>query len=124
MAGDGRLCKKLNFILDCGRKSGKASLLAMQTPAELQHLDEVRQADRVNKAEFDAAAAKRKAYANANRILDAVGFIGRNAICRVGAMVENPQFARLCYEEALARQRWAAGRKAVADLEFSLGVKK
>jgi hypothetical protein len=88
------------------------------------HLEELRAVDRKNKREFDEAAAARRAYANNNKILDAVGFIGRNAICRVGAMVENPQFAKLCFREAKARQRWAEGRKAVADLEFQLGVKK
>ena len=94
------------------------------TSAELQHLNELRQIDRENKAKFDQAAAERRAYRNANKILDAIGFIGRNAIRRVGAMVENPQLAKLYFDEAVARQRWAAGRKAVCDLEFALGVKK
>jgi len=97
---------------------------AVLPPTPLEHLEELRVVDRENKAKFDQAAAERRAYRNANKILDAIGFIGRNAIRRVGAMVENPQLAKLYFDEAVARQRWAAGRKAVCDLEFALGVKK
>jgi len=94
------------------------------TPAELQHLDELRRTDQLNKLAFDAAATSREAYERTHRILDAISIYKGNAFKRVAAAKENPEFAQLCFVEQTAKQRWFVGRRAVCDLEFSLGVKK
>ncbi|SRR6266571_5079374 len=92
------------------------------TRAELQQLEDLRQTDHRNKLEFDAAAATRQDYERTHRILDAISIYKGNAFKRVAAAQENPELAKLCFDEALARQRWFVGRKAVCDLEIKLGV--
>lgn len=76
----------------------------------------------MNKLKFDAASAVRRDYERTHRILDAVSIYKGNAFKRVAAAQENPELAKLCFDEALARQRWFVGRKAVCDLEIKLGV--
>jgi len=94
------------------------------TAAELQHLAELRQVDRVNKAEFDAASAVRKDYEHTHRILDAISIYKGNGFKRVAAMRENPAYGELWAVEQTAQRRWWVSRKAICDLEFALGVKK
>src|SRR6266853_6486792 len=82
------------------------------TAAELQHLDELRQVDRENKMQFDAAATRRGAYERTHRILDAISIYKGNAFKRVAAMRENPAYGELWAVEQTAQRRWWTGRKA------------
>jgi hypothetical protein len=96
-------------------------------PAELHdldllHLEHLRCDRRQTKAEFDAAARRRKNYEDTHKILDAISIFKGSGFKRVAAAKEHPEYGRLCAVEESAKRRWWASQKAVCDLEMKLGV--
>jgi len=89
---------------------------------ELEHLEELRRQDRLNKRAFDAAFANRDAYERTHKILDAVSIIRGSGFVRVGAAKENPALALLYSIEETTQRHWWAGRKQLTDEERRLGV--
>lgn len=87
-------------------------------------LDLARAADRENKAAFDAAAAQCRVYASRHRMWDALIPVNGSPTVRLHAMLEHPEFGKLCHEEDVAKRAWWASRKRVSDLEFAMGVKR